>query len=273
METKMDYAIEDLKKILFQNITPNNEIVFIAGNLANFGYFNSKNKKDLLDSIIESIMEASNYQSTIMTQTMSFQICNTTTPFNRYTWSNLGAFGNYLLNLNGSIRSLHPFASYTAFGKNAKICDCKIPFAYGLKSPYDNMLKYNNILMLSMGMEPNLTCSIVHHAEFNMHVPYRYIKEFTHPIQIKNEKIIYQKFYLHVLYKEYCGGGYKRNFNINFFNYFLHKYQGKIKKFPLGKNAIYLYNYKDFYNSCIEYLEQNIYAWMNEEPKIKPFIF
>ncbi|ELW5250956.1 hypothetical protein QL817_001432, partial [Campylobacter lari] len=62
-------------------------------------------------------------------------------------------------------------------------------------------------------------------------------------------------------------------FNVNFFNYFLHKYQGKIKEFSLGKNAIYIYNYKDFYNSCIEYLQQDIYAWMNEEPKIKPFIF
>ncbi|MFG5132022.1 hypothetical protein O8I49_04580 [Campylobacter lari] len=53
----------------------------------------------------------------------------------------------------------------------------------------------------------------------------------------------------------------------------MHKYQGKIKEFSLGKNAIYIYNYKDFYNSCIEYLQQDIYAWMNEEPKIKPFIF
>ncbi|EAH8152688.1 AAC(3) family N-acetyltransferase [Campylobacter lari] len=204
----MDYKLLDLKNILTQNINPEHEVVFIAGNLANFGRFNSNNKKDLLDLIIESIMQASNEKSTIMTQTMSFQICNTDIPFHRYTWANLGAFGNYLLNLDGSIRSLHPFASYTAFGKNAKICNCQIPFAYGLQSPYDNMLKYDNILMISMGMKPNLTCSIVHHAEFNMHVPYRYIKEFNHPIQI-NDEITYKKFYLHVLYKEYCGGGIK----------------------------------------------------------------
>ncbi|EPP8196599.1 AAC(3) family N-acetyltransferase [Campylobacter lari] len=268
----MDYKLQNLKNILIQNIKPEHEVVFIAGNLANFGRFNSNNKKDLLDLIIESIMQASNEKSTIMTQTMSFQICNTDIPFHRYTWANLGAFGNYLLNLDDSIRSLHPFASYTAFGKNAKICDCQIPFAYGLQSPYDNMLKYDNILMISMGMKPNLTCSIVHHAEFNIHVPYRYIKEFNHPIQI-NDEIIYKKFYLHVLYKEYCGENYKRNLNINFFNYFLQEKKAIIKEFSLGKNAIYIYNYKDFYNSCIEYLQQNIYAWMSEEPKIKPFIF
>ncbi|EAI3821530.1 AAC(3) family N-acetyltransferase [Campylobacter coli] len=265
-----DYKLSELKNILNQLVTQDNEVVFIAGNLANFGNFDSRNKNDLLGLIVEETLKASNFHTTIMTQTMSFQICNTDIPYERRTWANLGAFGNYLLNLENSIRSNHPFASYTAYGKKSNICDTKTPFAYGINSPYDNMLKQNNILMLSMGMEPNLTCSIIHHAEFNMHVPYRYIKEFHHPIK-ENNQIVYKNFYLHVLYKEYTQ--LKRNLNIKFFNYFTQKFPYAIKKIPLGKNVIYAYNYKDFYEASIECLLQDIYYWMSEEPIIKPYRF
>ncbi|EAK0950612.1 AAC(3) family N-acetyltransferase [Campylobacter lari] len=264
----LDYKLSELQNILNSIITPENEIIFIAGNLAKFGNFDSCNKNDLLEIIVEETLKSSSFQTTIMTQTMSFQICNTNIPYERYTWSNLGAFGNYLLKLKDSIRSNHPFASYTAYGKNAHICKTKTPFAYGLNSPYDNMLKHNNILMLSMGMEPNLTCSIIHHAEFNMHVPYRYIKEFYHPIK-ENDQIIYKNFYLHVLYKEYMQ--LQRNLNVKFFNYFTNKYPNAITKIPLGKSIIYAYNYKDFYQSSIECLLQDIYYWMNQEPTIKPY--
>ena len=131
----------------------------MAGNFANLGMFDSRNKLDLLDSVSETIFKASKDNATIMTQSMSFQICNTDIPYERYTWANLGAFSNYLLNKKNSIRSNHPFASYTALGKNAYICDTSTPFAYGIKSPYDNMLKFDNIKMFSVGMPPNTTCS------------------------------------------------------------------------------------------------------------------
>lgn len=187
-----DYKIKDLEKILSQNIN-NSQIVFIAGDLAAAGRFDSSDKNDLLNAITNSVLAKN---ATIMTQTMSFQICNTNIPFRRDTWANLGAFGNFLLRQKDSIRSLHPFASYTALGKNAKICDTQIPFAYGLKSPYDNALRNDDFTMISIGKEANLTCSIVHHAEFVMHVPYRYIKEFNHPIQWHSEKIERKNFYL-----------------------------------------------------------------------------
>ncbi|WP_300701627.1 AAC(3) family N-acetyltransferase [uncultured Campylobacter sp.] len=262
-----DYKISDFENIIKENIDEKTDIVFMAGNFANLGMFDSRNKLDLLDSVSETVFKASKDNATIMTQSMSFQICNTDIPYERYTWANLGAFSNYLLNKKNSIRSNHPFASYTALGKNAYICDTSTPFAYGIKSPYDNMLKFDNIKMFSVGMPPNITCSIIHHAEFNMHVPYRYIKEFYHPIKI-DDKIIRKNFYLHVLYKEYMAM--KRNLNIKFFKYFKEK-GNSIKEINLGKNKIYIYDYKKFYESSIELLLKDIYSWMSEEPKEKPF--
>ena len=54
---------------------------------------------------------------------------------------------------------------------------------------------------ISFGIPINENCSQVHHAEFNMGVPYRYIKEFE---KNKDWKKIYKdKFYLFVLYKRF----------------------------------------------------------------------
>ncbi|WP_276882083.1 AAC(3) family N-acetyltransferase [Campylobacter cuniculorum] len=261
-----DYKLSDLKRILKDNIH-DEDIVFIAGNLANLGNFNSTNKLDLLNTFVDGVFEASKNEATIMTQTMSFQICNTNIVFDRYTWSNLGAFGNFLLRLKDSVRSFHPFASYTAFGKNANICDCFSPFAYGINSPYDKMLKFDKTTMISVGMIPHLTCSIVHNAEMNMNVPYRYIKEFYHPMKINGE-IVYKNVYLQCLYKELCN--IPRNCNVKIFNHFI-KNGGIIKEIPLGKDKLYFYDYKAFYYSCIDAFSEDIFVWMSEEPSLRPF--
>lgn len=263
-----DYKIKDLEKILNDNIHKDTDIAFIAGDLGVAGSFDSTNKLDLLNAIIGAVFQASNNNATIMTQIMSFQICNTNIPFERYTPSNLGAFGNFLLKQNQSVRSLHPFASYTALGKNSKICNTTTPYAYGVASPYYNMLEFDNILMISIGLAPNFTCSLIHHVEFIMNVPYRFIKEFYHPIKF-NDEIIYKNFYLQVLYEPYRK--LIRNNNVKIFEYFTKNYKAKIKCFNLGKSAVYIYDYKAFYKSCVELFLKDIYVWMSNEPSIKPY--
>ena len=263
-----DYKIRDLEQILTKNINAHTDIAFVAGDLGVAGSFDSKNKFDLLNAISASIFKASNDNATIMTQTMSFQICNTNTPFERYTPSNLGAFGNFLLNTPNSVRSLHPFASYTALGKNAKICNTSTPHAYGIASPYHNMLEFDKILMISIGMRPNLTCSLIHHVEFVMNVPYRYIKEFYHPIKI-NDEITYKNFYLQVLYEPYRK--LTRDENVKIFKYFTQVYKQSVREFNLGKSAVFVYDYKAFYKACVELFSKDIYAWMKQEPKEKPY--
>ena len=117
-------------------------------------------------------------------------------------------------------------------------------------------------------MPVNLNCSGVHQAEINMNVPYRYTKEFEHKIKINN-KVYKKKFYLFVLYKEYLKPKY-RDRNKKFFKHFLKN--KKVEKAKLGKNYVYCYDLKDFYNSNIELLKKDIFSWMKVRPKTtKPF--
>ena len=111
-------------------------------------------------------------------------------------------------------------------------------------------------------MPINKNCSQVHHAEFNMSVPYRYIKEFKQKIKQK-EKVSTKKFYLFVLYKQFLKK--KRNKNKIIVKNFLKK--SKIIKCKLGNDYIYKYSLKDFYSHTIDLMQKDIYCWMGSKPK------
>lgn len=261
-----DYTLLNLNEALKSLVTKENEVVFITGNIAALGRSDTLKKNIILSVIYDSIMDVSE-NITIVVPSLTMNLCNTDIPFEKSTYTNMGAFSNYILKKKDSIRSLHPFASYTAIGKKASfICSNSSTFSYGINTPYDRILQLSNPICISIGIPPNLTSSIIHHVEFNMHVPYRYIKEFKHPIMISNE-VIYQNFYLHVLYRDLNE---KRNLNVKAFKYFESKH-GQIEKTKIGKNVLYKYKLDEFYKNSIKLYTENIYSWLDEEPTNKPY--
>jgi len=268
---KIGYSKDDIVLALKSIIKEHHDVIFISGNLASLGMHSFESKKELLDSFIEIIMDISGDKTTIFTSTFTLHLANTDIPFDiNSTKSMHGAIANYFLDRKDSIRSMHPFTSFTAIGENAKyLCTNNSRFSYGIDSPYDRMLSFDNPLTISVGMPPNLTCSIIHHVEFNMHVPYRYIKEFFHPI-VKEGKVIYENFYMHVIYHEiYDEVNKKRNRNKKFFEFFMKTYP--VLKSSLGNGKLYSYKTKDFYNSAIKLMKKDIYSWLDKEPSIKPY--
>ena len=115
------------------------------------------------------------------------------------TLSESGAFSNYILKQKKTIRQIHPYSSSAAYGGKAKyICSNNSNHAYGPYSPFERMIKLNT-KFISLGIPINENCSQVHHAEFNMVVPYRYVKEFKQKIK-KGKKMYSENFYLFVLF-------------------------------------------------------------------------
>ena len=111
-------------------------------------------------------------------------------------------------------------------------------------------------------MNINENCSQVHQAEYDMSVPYRYTKEFTHKTKIRN-KIFKKKFYMFILYKKYTK--IKRNKNFKIIKNFLNKQ--KVNKQKLGLNYVYSYNLKKFYDENILLLKKDIFCWLGMRPK------
>lgn len=262
------YKKEDIYKALEDVIKEKHEVVFISGNLGFLGEYKFSSKKELIDTIIEIIIELSK-GATILTSTFTLNLANTNIPFDIHKTKSIhGAIANYFIEHKDSVRSMHPFTSFTAIGEKAEyLCTNNSRFSYGIDSPYDRMLSLENPLTISIGLPPNLTCSLIHHVEHMMHVPYRYIKEFEHPVII-NGNIIYETFYMHVIYHEIYDE-IKRNKNIKFFNEF--KKENTIYEAILGKGKIYSYRAKDFYNKAIELLKKDIYFWLDEPPKKRPY--
>ena len=82
---------------------------------------------------------------------------------------------------------MHPFASYSAIGKRGKDIVLDVSsFAYGPDSPEDRLIELE-AKRVGVGILPTKTTSI-HHVEQQVAVPYRYTKEFYHPILVGRKK-------------------------------------------------------------------------------------
>ncbi len=243
--------------------------VLVKGDLRYLGSFKSnKTKQKITEAHYEALSEIIDLKKgTIIVSTASESLCNTNMPFDiDQTKSERGSFSEFVRKLKGSKRSLHPFNSHTSIGKYSKyICSNNSRNSFGADTPKDRMLNLNTKYVI-IGLPPRLTCSYIHHAEMLMGVPYRYTKEFFHPIKTKN-KIKKEYFYMYVCYRNL---NLKRNLNINLFK-FLIKNKLKIKSSKLGEGKVYSYDCKKFVELSCSYLKKNIYGWLNNPPKKRPY--
>jgi len=268
MTARIDYTCGDIKTAYERIGVKRGATVLLKTDMLYLGYFESRRKEDILNAHFKVLAELVDLDvGTIVVSTSSTFLCNTDIPFDlKKTPSERGILTEYIRNMNGAIRSFHPFMSYAAIGRNAEmICGNVSRNAYGPGTPKERMLELDT-LYVSMGLTPNLTCSIVHYIEFVMGVPYRYVKEFIHPV-VRDRKIVYEPFYLYVWYLE-CD--LKRDRNVKIFDRFRNG-GNKAEEAVLGRGKIYAYSMKDFYESTIKAFQDDIYVWLKEPPNIRPY--
>lgn len=242
--------------------------VFVTGNialLARLKISKTTKMKILLDSIFEVIGE----DSTIFSPSSSMNLCNTSIPFDiKNTPSyEMGAFAEYLRKLPSSIRSNHPFWSVSGIGKDANILTKVSKHAFGVESPWSHFLDMN-VKQLNLGLHPSKAVTLIHHIETIYGVPYRYTKEFNHPI-LKNGKIIKDYFYQSVMYLD---SDIKKRVLLN-----EHYFESLKEKKLLHENThetglkLWCFKMKDFYKEAIKFFNEDIYNYLEYEPSIKPY--
>ena len=138
---------------------------------------------------------------TIFSQSSSFNLFNTKLTFDsKNTPSHrMGPLAEFIRTQKNSTRSLHPFWSISAIGKNAKILNNVSKHAYAYGSPWSGMLDLDTT-QLNLGIHPSRAVTLVHHIETLCGVPYRFNKEFECKILDKN-KVKAEKFYMSVFFK------------------------------------------------------------------------
>ncbi len=262
------YTYDDLvncfKALKFSN---EHEAIFISGDLGKLGLGEFGNREQYLVSLLNSLVDVFGDSTTIMTSTFTHDLVNTDKVFDKKTTPSMhGAVANFFIKHSRSVRSSHPFTSFCAIGPKAEyLCGEDLIHPYGIDSPYDKLLSLKNPLTISLGLPPNITCSLVHHAEVVMNVPYRYIKEFPHKV-MQNGVGVEKSYCLPVVYREVEA---TRNKNVRIFEEF--QTRKSVKETDVGRGKIYSYQTNELFKSMVAQFKKNIYCWFDSPPKNRPY--
>ena len=264
-----NYDGSELLEGLYELGIEKGDTLYVTGNLSLLGRFSAPNKKKTLERYFSILLEAVGPTGTIMMPTFTFYLCNTETPFSLVeSPCETGVLPEFVRHLPRAVRSMHPFSSFVAYGANAEfLCTDNTSYVYGPFSPFDRLLQLNG-KNISIGMKPERTCSIVHHVEQMMSVPYRYVKEFNHPIKEAGGNISMRNYYLYCLYRDL---GVSRDRNQKIMKSFVSKYP--MRQVSVGKGSIYAYSCRDFFDNTSFLMKNDPYIWLEETPIYKAYTF
>jgi aminoglycoside 3-N-acetyltransferase len=261
----VEYNFYILKESFIELGVSEGDCIYLTGNIGMIGP-SKTSKTEVLKLYIKALQNIIGIKGTIVVPTHSFSLCNTEQIFDEFTTqSETGPITQYVLDMPDSVRQFHPFSSRAAIGYNAKaICgDCSRS-SYGYHTPFQRMLKLD-AKFISIGMHPRLSVSLVHQCEQDMAVPYRYNKEFIHPV-LRDGEVKYEPFYHLVTYKDI---ELTRNKNQYFFQCFIEKYH--LEKISFGQGYFWAFNMRDFYESTTNEMKKNIYSWLEHPPQSRPY--
>jgi len=263
----MKYNYNDIKKAYKDVGVSAGMTISLKTDLRFLGPYKSE-QYDLLEAHFNALSELIDLnKGTIVVSTASFSLCNSETVFDiENTPSEMGALTEYIRLKSESVRSFHPFTSYTAIGRQANyICNNNSRHSVGPNSPKERMLELD-ARYLSVGFKPSLVTMAVHHVEQMMGVPYRFVKEFNHPV-LRKGRTMQELFYLFVRYPN-CN--IKNDLDRKVYPKFL-KNGFKINKEILGRGNVYFYSMNEFCSSAIELLTDDLYACVDGEPLVRPY--
>ncbi len=261
----------------FLNLIPeiNSDFVFITGDFSFIPRLRIGNKKSVLDMLVDAIKMKSD-KATVVFPTASMNLCNTSIPFSlKETPSNkMGALSEHYRTKPNALRSLHPFWSVGAIGARASDISSKVSkHAFANNSPWDRLCN-NHAIQLTIAKDTGFALTTIHHCETICAVPYRYTKEFNHPIKDKNGDIQYSNYYMSVFYKD-MGITKKLERNSQFLSLLsdtdYKKYVVPIFNFNLKISTLDLYKFREV--TCNE-LSQNVYSYLETPPllELRPYI-
>ncbi len=261
------YTLSDLTDAFGQLGLQEGEIVQVSGDMRLVMDFEKKGGRALLEAYDHSIREQIGDTGTIVVSTASTNLCNTDTVFDPHATPSFmrGSFSEHIRKSPAAVRSFHPFQSFAAQGprahdlmSNASRC------ATGAGTPSDRLVK-SHARFVSIGLHPRITCSTIHHAEHVAGVPYRYIKEFLHPV-LRDGITRCEPFYMHVLYLD---TGLKKNGNRKLFD-MIHDNIGMHIVCLNGVN-LYSYDLSLFHDAVCQAIIDDPYVLCEVPPTKRPY--
>ena len=245
-----------------------NSCVFVASNISKFGKIKlSKGLK--LQALYSAIKHYIGKKGSIFVPTATMNLCNSDKVFDPESTPSfeMGAFSEYVRQLEGSVRSMHPFWSVSGNGPIAERLRRVSRHAYGVGSPWSILLE-EDARQLNLGIHPSKAVTLIHHAETVVGVPYRYTKEFLHPVN-RNGSVDLENFYQLVFYRS-CDAEKKSALNEHFFSR-LSDDGHLLKEKNFCGTDFFAFQMTQFFKLAIEFFSDDIYTYLEREPSKKPY--
>jgi aminoglycoside 3-N-acetyltransferase len=247
-------------------VTPG-RVVYVTGNLGRLRRYENNDKTAIIAAHYEVLRELLGNEGTLIVPTPTLALCNTDVLFDPATTASqgVGPLAEYVRMCPDAIRSFHPFWSHAGIGSRAgELLSNVSRHAYGMGSAWSRMVAAD-CLGIHIGTHPRFSVSVVHHLEMVTGVPYRYTKEFVHPV-LRDGKVSREPFYLSVIYN---GLAIERDRNRRIMSHYQERrplaYQ------PLGATGIWALPFRAFFEITCDLMSANPYVWLTEPPVNRPY--
>lgn len=263
-----DYDFDDLLAAYSKLGVASGKMIYVASDLIRLMQYAEPGRSATLNAHLNALLELLGPEGTLFVPTSSTNLCNTQTPFDpALTPSHdMGVFSEFVRTQKNAYRSFHPFWSVTGIGPRAKELLGNVSrHAYGYGSIWQKFVEHD-VLSVNIGKHPQYSVTVIHHIETVIGVPYRYTKEFVHPV-MREGALSHEAFYLSVLYRN-CDIVRDRNRKI-FCNF---KERGNLKEEPIGKRGFaWSFSHAEFFKLTSELMLNDIYSWLERPPSVRPY--
>lgn len=242
-------------------------LIYVGADLAKLLRYREPGRENLLSAHLRAFRELLGPTGTLFVPTASLNLCNTDIVFDLdATESNdMGVFAEYVRRQPDAIRSFHPFWSVAGIGPAAgDILNDFRRHAYGWGSVFQRFIEHD-VLGVNIGKSPHYSISAVHHVETAVGVPYRYTKEFIHPV-LRQGRVEREPFYLSVLYRD-CD--IVRDQNRKIFENFARR--GGLREVAVGRGHAWSFSHAEFFKATADFLSRDLYGWLERPPTVRPY--
>ncbi|RAU23553.1 hypothetical protein CU669_00135 [Paramagnetospirillum kuznetsovii] len=242
-------------------------LVYLTSDIGKLFTFETPGKTAVLEAHYRALLDLIGPEGTLVIPTANLNLCNTDILFDPANTPshNVGMLSEFIRRQPGVRRSMHPFESYAAVGSlAADIIDDASRHAFGPESPEGRMAE-RDALSVSIGLYPRFSCSTMHHVEHLMAVPYRYTKEYMHPVLRDGVRQV-EPFYRMV---RYADSDIERSFGQYVFEDFTACHT--IRKADVGRGSIYAYSMGEFVKSAVSSFKRDPYIWCVRPPELRPW--
>ena len=256
------YTFKDLLSAYGSVGVTRGRVVIVCGDFGRLMAFENPDKEATLKAHFDALLELLGPDGTIVVPSHSLNLVGTDTPFDPATTPSFraGAFSEYVRTRPGATRSFHPYVSYAAFGKHAAAVTGDVTrHVFGPETPEARLIELD-ALHIGVGMPVRITQATVHHLEQIMGVPYRYTREYLHPV-VRSGEVRTEPFYMFV---RYLASGVERNYNKRIFELF--ERDEPIRRAPLGRSEVAAYGMRALYERGIGIFKRDLFVWAECRP-------